>query len=232
MMVLEKFLFPQLEDYDFISNLFAKNQVKAWVNCSRRMYSIYRDIHHDLLGENKLSLHVTGTNWNLGSNAIHMIDLFSFLSGRNDIEYSPQSSTLSSRQDKRAGYETFVGNIHGHTARGDFLELTSWESKSTPFFTITIATPTTICRIDELNNQGPNLQVANQKNNWKWESKSFSVPFQSQLSHVFVANILQNNKCELTNFEESSILHKQILSFLLSIYQHGKKSKSLICPIT
>ena len=40
-LVLEKFLFPRLEEYSEVQSLLDRNNIIAWVNCPRRMFDYY-----------------------------------------------------------------------------------------------------------------------------------------------------------------------------------------------
>ena len=78
-LVLEKALFQRLKDYDEVAELLACKGIKAWVNCPRRMLSFYADVKKDFDTAMPISFQVSG-NWAMGCNAIHMIDLFHFIS--------------------------------------------------------------------------------------------------------------------------------------------------------
>ena len=79
MLILEKFLFPKMSDYDNITNLFQSNNVQAWVNCCRRYFACYQKLRNDLANDGPLTFILEGKNWGLCCNSIHQIDIFRLL---------------------------------------------------------------------------------------------------------------------------------------------------------
>ena len=86
--VFEKFLFQTIAEYEAVDVLLQSNGIKGWVNCPRRMYDIYSTLKNLLKNETSFEFQVTGSNWGLGCNSIHYLDLFSFLSGKTAFSIS------------------------------------------------------------------------------------------------------------------------------------------------
>ena len=78
-MIFEKVLFQKDQDFIIISNMLREKNVKAWVNCPRRIYSFYQEIKKKINSKLPVNINVTGSSWDMACNAIHFIDLFSFL---------------------------------------------------------------------------------------------------------------------------------------------------------
>ena len=124
-MILEKFLFPRLSDFDEAQRLIDAAGVKVFVNCGRRRRKFYNRMRELFRGEKKFFMSVSGANWGLGCNAIHMLDLYSFLSDQkifsSDIEYLDADHIDS----KRKGYIEFTGSLRVKSPKGTLL-LTSY----------------------------------------------------------------------------------------------------------
>lgn len=79
--ILEKFLFTGLADYDEAAQLLQINHVNAWVNCPRRLFGFYAEIDSMIDKQKPLVMEYADSNWGLCCNSIHMIDIFMMLSG-------------------------------------------------------------------------------------------------------------------------------------------------------
>ena len=73
--LLEKVLFQRIEDYGAVGTLLDKSGTRAWVNCSQRLWPFFRDLRPKTLGKSSVRIVVRGTQWGLGCNAIHNLDL-------------------------------------------------------------------------------------------------------------------------------------------------------------
>ena len=89
-LILEKVLFQRLGDYDAVEELFRQKGIKAFVNCPRRMYPVYVSLKETLCDAKEMEIAVSGSDWGLGSNAIHMLDLIAYLAGSEAPELSCQ----------------------------------------------------------------------------------------------------------------------------------------------
>ena len=69
--ILEKVLFQKELEYSKCEALLKEKNVISWVNCPRRIMPIYEDLKNDI-SEDLREVKVTGTNWGLISNTIHL----------------------------------------------------------------------------------------------------------------------------------------------------------------
>ncbi len=221
--IFEKFLFPTLAEYDVIDKLLAKNNIKAWVNCPRRMYDVYKSIKQIIKGPIHLS--VSGTDWGLACNSVHFLDLFAMLAGHmpTDIKSVITSDVMDS---KRHGYIEFTGVLTGYAETGDSFSISSLSGGNQP-----------VC-----------IYITDQEHTWLiQESKrslltisqndevvsAFDTPYQSQLTALAANMILKNGNCDLPLYNESEILHKLILSVFLADYNRLTNNiNNKLCPIT
>ena len=75
-MVLEKFLFTRMSEYEEIKQLIDEKGVKTWVNCPRRMWDGYSLISQYIDSTKPVSFDYEDTDWGLCCNTVHYIDIF------------------------------------------------------------------------------------------------------------------------------------------------------------
>ncbi|MBN38054.1 MAG: hypothetical protein CMI29_06255 [Opitutae bacterium] len=228
-LILEKFLFQRIEDYKIIAGLLERKNVAAFVNCPRRLYPFYQGLKQTLKSENgPVEFHFSGTNWGLACNGVHRIDLFAFLTGNShfNIDVSDLENTIV--KSKRSGYMEFNGRIEASTEAGDKMIVSSFSAGNAPNLQI-INTPSRRYVISEKQRF---MFVSESLNNWEWVRKDFDMPFQSQLSNVFVKQLLTIGKCQLTSYEESSRHHQEALKGMLDHMSRLGNEKIELCPIT
>jgi predicted dehydrogenase len=224
-MLIEKFLFPSIEEYTIVEKEFNERKIKVWVNCPLRLLTAYKELKKELSPGEKIIFNVSGSDWGIGCNAIHYIDLFAFFTGETDIIFDEMSGLYSKiYESKRNGYVEFAGVITGKTNNGSIITLTSSLSSSIPVL-ITIQSKNKTIVIKE--DQDRMLIISE----FSIEEKKIGMKFQSQLTGNIIEQIF-NNSCELTCFHESKKLHCLFLEPLLSFYNSKLKLNSKKCPIT
>lgn len=227
-LILEKILFQTEHEYGKIGQLIQKHNVKTWVNCPRRMWPVYREMREKNLIYNRiLEMNVAGSNWGLATSTIHMIDLLAFLTGVDDYNISHDYLDHNVLASKRKGFVEFTGSLKGVFKDGPFFSISSYKNGNVPPI-IELISEGQIFVIGELCGRG---LVFRRDGQWIPEEFLFGTPFQSQLSHLFIKQIIETGSCDLTSFEESAKLHKPMLecfmSFLKSIGKEVEK-----CPVT
>ncbi len=226
-LVLEKFLFPQIEDYNVIAKILSSKKINAWVNCPRRMFDFYKNIKSEMKDSSVISF--TGGLWGLGCNGIHMLDLIAFLTDEDDFILNPDLLNDKLLESKRNGYIEFAGKIIGYTkSKRHTFTLASNAMVDEPF-TISIITGGNTHVIFE----AAKKQVSFYPNSSQTiKERSLNVPFQSQLTNLVVEQLLNLGTCELTTYTESSKLHLQYLEMLLAFMQKQSGVKTEKCMIT
>ncbi|MGB2870889.1 Gfo/Idh/MocA family oxidoreductase [Psychrobacillus psychrotolerans] len=199
-LLLEKFLFPIIEEYKEALNLIEEKQVKVYVNCARRMWTSYQDFKNKLIPNSKIQLKVTGSNWNLASNAIHFLDLFFYLT--NDETMIIDTSKLDNEliKNKRKGYIELSGTLTGHTKSGNYFSLTSIVSDSV-----------TSEVIIESGKQRYIIKEGLQEIQTNNISEKFVMFHQSELTHIVFEQLLETGECSLVPFERSIQDHLLLL---------------------
>lgn len=220
-MVLEKFLFPRLSDYDEIKVLLEEKNVSAFVNCPRRMFESYNLIK-SLIDTNKpITYFYEEKDWGLCCNSIHYIDIFMMLTGSNSYYLNLDDIETQIVESKRKGYVEFYGREIVTTSKGDKLIL-SCPSDYEGEPKISIDNGTTHI---EMNESTGDVFINGEK-------KTTTVQYQSSLSGKVVDSLLETGKCSLTQYAESAEYHKIFLNKVAPFINNITGSDSDSCPIT
>jgi len=220
-LVLEKVLFQNRDDYPAVLQMLAQRQVKVWVNCVRRMWTVYQELRYKLDGDRQLLLEVCGSAWGLGSNTVHFLDLFAFLSGSNELELPAGALSVKLLASKRPGFAELAGHLVGRSP-GGYLSLTSFESGTVPLVVQVVSR-----RLRALVHESEGfVAIAEEASEWRWSEQKFEVPYVSSLTHLVVEQLMARGDCELTPVERSAQHHLAFLAPLTATLNEDR------CPIT
>jgi hypothetical protein len=227
-LVLEKVLFSESCDYEIVDKLLKDKNIKCWVNCPRRMFPVYQELKEHLKG--KLNMVVEANNFGLGCNGIHMVDLFAYLTGENEIIISNEFLDEEILESKRKGYIEFSGTITGTTKRRDLFQLTSY-STGTSMATLMLSDFQHRFIIKE--NDEIILEHATISDNGTiWEVKTFKMPYQSELTNMVLNDLIRTGNCGLTLFQDSIKHHLSLINQFLAFMQKNGVNKPTQCLIT
>lgn len=220
-LVLEKVLFPVLAEYDEISNLLKEKQIRCWVNCPRRMYGMYKQIKETIDLSYPIYMTNADENWGLCCNAIHMIDLFLYLT--EETSYSVETGYLNKtiEDSKRGGYIEMTGTLKVKTPKGNELTLIS-ENNFTGEKNFLIENGDNLYTVSE----GEGFWLHNKK-------YEYAMPYQSQLTGLLADELLKTGGCSLSPFDLSVAYHKPFIKAMLQKYNEltGSENNKLL-PIT
>jgi hypothetical protein len=228
-LLLEKFLFPSLQQFDDAAKLFKTTPTKVYVNCGRRIVAFYQQIKLLFEPANVIHFKVEGTNIGIGCNGVHFLDWFSYM-------IQDKQLTLSSRLDheilpsKRAGYMEFTGEIFGNTDHRDQFSLISYPKNygSSPTM-IMISSDQVKCMINESKCEAWVMQASK---DWKLEHYTYRIPFQSEMTNGLVEQLIRNEPVCLPSYEISMNLHKQLLNQFLGHLQAVQGKEVETCLVT
>lgn len=220
-LILEKFLFPKMNDYDDISELFQKNKVQAWVNCCRRYFTCYQTIRETLINDGPITFKLEGKNWGLCCNSIHQIDIFAFICGAKHISFECSNIDDKLYESKRKGYIEMTGTIKGIADNGSSISLSSYAEYDGPNKLI-------------IHSQRHNIEIYEGSNKMIIDGKEnlMDIKYQSDLTGKYIEDLLFTNSLPLTSYEESAMLHQQILPHFINIYNNITGTQNDLCPIT
>jgi hypothetical protein len=226
--ILEKILFQKKEDYWFTEKLLKKNNVKAWVNCPRRMWPLYRELGGQFDGVGNIDMLVSGDKIGLGCNGIHYLDLFCFMTRDKEVVLDAEGLSNEIIPSKRDGCIEFTGMLQGLSRSGHRFGIVEYRGSNMSIM-VQINSQKMRCLIDETNGCA---WISAAGKSGIWEKHDFSPIFQSKLTHLALEQLIRNGDCELTGFNESMLLHLSFLSSLQGHLQKVYKRELDLCPIT
>jgi len=206
--ILEKVLFQTDADFHRAENLLAGFGTTAWVNCGRRLYPIYQHIRGELARRSEpMLLNVTGSNLRLGTNLIHLVDLFAYLTGSVEMTVDAAGIVDPPRPGKRAGCIEFDGLVQMRTPRGD---VACVQSLGAPGLSrhATVRCGDATWLLDEMSGALAVQEVG------VFHFESVAIPLQSEMSHRFVEQLVLQSTTRLTPFSDSVALHRQMFAGL------------------
>ena len=206
-LVLEKVLFPSLDDYDNVARLLKDKGVRCWVNCPRRMFGLYKQIKETIDITRTVYMTKADEDWGLCCNAIHMIDIFLYLT--EETTYSIETRFLNDEveESKRGGYIEMTGKLKVTTPKGNELTLISEKDfEGEKAFMI--------------QNNHDMYVISEGGGKWSLNGNTYyySMPYQSQLSGLLADEILVTGGCSLTPYELSASYHKPFIEAMLAKY--------------
>ena len=210
------------------AQLLSQAGATAWVNCPRRMWPAYKSLREKLAGRTVVRIDVSGTEWDIGCNAVHFIDLLAFLTDANQLVVD-EVKFGDVRPAKRGGMLHIEGVVIGHLMYGT--NAAQFTVASTPQH----RGPQTI-RVElldgtyEIVEGAAAMTIAAPGQNLA----THEIPFQSQLTAFAVKDILSTGRCALALYGESRALHETLIkALLIALERVGKvASGSESCPIT
>jgi predicted dehydrogenase len=225
--ILEKILFDKHSDYRAIEDLFSGSKIKGWVNLPRRVSPTYKNIKEELNGR-AISLRGTGSQWGLACNAVHILDLISYLTGDSDYTIGVHGLDKEISLSKRKGFLEVNGTLCANFKNGSYCELSSHVSGKAPFL-MEIFNENARYIIRESEGK---YWTSGAKNGWRWEEISFKNPLVSETTTVAVEDILANGSCSLTPYKESAKIHISLLEPLRNFLNKNSGKKYEYYPFT
>jgi hypothetical protein len=228
--ILEKVLFQEVEAYGRFENVISKYLTNIYVNHPRRLTPAYNDIAKNIEsvgGRGFFS--VVGESWDLGCNALHMIDLFSFLSKSSLRSINTEGIDSAIVQSKRLGFLEFTGCITGLLENNDSFSITSLPGERGPL-TIQVATNGNRWFIQEGGTK--TILHLGADSNYSLRQSLFFQDVQSSLTTNVISSLLDNGVCGLPSYYEAAKAHKVFIGALLNKYNSLSNLNEVKCPIT
>lgn len=228
-MILEKVLFPCIEDYDIVGKLLQKKKVKTWVNCTRRLQPSYEKVREFFKDEKNITYRCSGGSWGLACNTVHQIDAMCYFTGGDEgLVVSSEGLYPKYIESKRSGYIEFFGTLEGKTDYCQYFAISAEENAPAETMMI-IQSEHKICVIKEAELK---IQYASVFENWKWKEWDMIPLYQSQITAPLFEEILRSGNCKLPDYETAA---KEHIPFINAINKYlyrvtGKEYES--CPIT
>ena len=208
--IFEKFIY--FEKYQFYKTIKILNQlkIKAWVNCLRREVEIFKKIKSQI--KNEFKIFYGSSDWGLGCNSIHFLDLFAFFSKIKKIKCYSQNLNNKIYISKRKGYCEFKGSLMFNDGKSSLILEDNFKYKKKLFFIKTDEKKFSFNKSENV------LTIKNLKTNSIKKYKS-EKPYVSLLSYKIINKLLKNKKIELSSFQETVDHHKLLINLF---HRHTK----------
>lgn len=219
-LILEKVLFTHLNDFEAFNKVLEKSETKAFVNCNLRLTEFYKSLKNRLEDQVIKKIYVSGNSWGLGCNAIHFLDVASFLNGDAAISFK-DCKIEKVLEAKREGYKEFIGKMVANCGDAE-LELTCGEGD----FQLEIM----------IESESQNYHFKDTPDGYVIESsdpkfgKSFTqkLPYQSQMTFGVLSDLFLNGSCGLSKYDLSAIMHQGMLKSFIN----GLGGDKELCKVT
>lgn len=233
-LILEKVLFQSVDDFDRIDNLIYQKRITGvWVNHPRRLYPGYRELKKvlDQRGIRSSISIVSASNWGLGCNALHFIDLFSYLwnSPLRSLSFSLIHDKLI--ESKRPGFVEFTGQIIGSLENDVQFLLNSFTGEKSPFNITFIGSNFRMLFTENGRDEDQLSLMPDIGPLESWIGHVKSLP-QSDLTGQVLEDLIFKGTCQLTDYHISSKMHRSFVEGLLEKYNSITGSNAIQCPIT
>jgi hypothetical protein len=220
-LVLEKFLFTRICDYDEIGTLLKEKGVKCWVNCARRMDECYIKIR-DLMDQDKpVSMEYCGQNWGMCCNSVHFIDIWMYMAGNSPFEVDMTEVEPHILESKRICYIELMGKETFKSVDGDQLTLVcsdKYEEKS----------------VVKITNGVKEIIVDEAKGEWYYNGETHQdrLYYQSEMTGMLADEIFNTGDCHLVAYDNSADYHKPYLLAVMNFVNKLQGTMNDSCPIT
>lgn len=219
-LVLEKFLFPAVDDYAAVAALLAGASVSTWVNTPRRRWALYQELRAKLAGT-AFHLRVEGESFGLACNAIHFVDAFAYVARADvvDVEFVGVGDVVDA---KRAGYVEMFGALRARAGNATLEVACAPAVAGAPArLSVGAVVDGVDAAIDERAGVCEALGV-----------RTSAPAFQSKDTGALVNALLAGEPCGLPTLQESTALHVPLLEGFLRHYRAVREEGAQLCPIT
>jgi len=223
--LIEKPVCQSKKEYENLLNQMKLFKATGWVNTNRRYFESYKKIKHELRNSKFININVISKASGLGTNAIHFLDLFSWLIGDSKIKLNGEFLIPKIFPNKRGKeFKEFYGTIVGYGKNNSSITLTFLPSNIESIF-VTISTDSANYVIDELNHNAIKMEKINKKFHFSYEHAS-------QLTTKIAKDILEKNTSFLPELNKSYIHHTELFRIFNSHIKKQLKRQVSLCPIT
>lgn len=218
--ILEKVLAQSAQGLDELLSYIGKDAL-AWVNTPRRIIPWHKIIKDRLKSNSPLQMHITGGAWHLACNAVHFLDLLAWWSGESLLEVSTDLLEGGWFGSKRAGNWEIYGTLEARFSGGSTMKMTAGLGK--PVYIINVIDGDRTWHIDE------EKGTANSSDGIEIPGR---LPFQSEMTHALVEEIIETGHCQLPSIEASVEIHRILIDAMLEHWKQNVDASATFIPIT
>ncbi len=226
--ILEKVLFQRKNQYIEIDTFLKESSIPTWISCWMRTTDLFKKIKSALNLNDPVQMRVDGPRWGMGTTSIHFMDLLSFFTKCNDFKFAEVHLEDKVPDSKREGFKEFMGRLKGENSRGDSLELICQDEENGPI------------TIDIQNGLEKFTLVTNFVDHFNFKSSNelagrmgrIFLPYQSEMTHLWVNDILEKGSCDLPTYANSMNLHLELIRVFTEHLEKITGKEIDACPIT
>jgi len=197
--ILEKFLFTRLNEYDRTKHMLNKKNITCYVSTWMHIPFGFQVIGQSFLASNDKNLKIYGDGFGIGCNSVHFISLFDFIIQKGTLNLL-DANISQFRKSKRDGYFDIDGSIlvekDGYT-----LEIISRNKPASGIISFDSATVSAEFELGSVTFFDNSRRV----------EKKISVPTLSEIMYTEIHSLIENGISNLTKFDRS--LNHHILIF-------------------
>lgn len=224
--ILEKVLFQDLKHYSDVFQIENLNFDKVWVNFAQRLWPFFIDLKTQFFDDANLEINISGSNWGLGCNSVHNVDLADFLWSRPSKTYATLDKKVL--PSKRPQFVEFSGEVVTQVDGGGRITQVCYAGGEAPFV-ISVAHPT-FKRIWDVSNGI--LFSSSAATGWKFEQSELMPSYQSNLTTRVVESIFTSGDCGLPKLRDACLTHISTLEALLLSSKNNGNDFGTSCPVT
>lgn len=224
--LLEKVMFQDLDQYPQAIALDSGSRSRTIVNLVKRSWPFFKQLKRDTVDMSQLSISFTGSNWGLGCNSVHHVDLVEYIWGKPGTTTAKLDGEL--RQSKRANCHEFTGTITTFVPGGGHVIQTSYPDGQAPFV-ITAQTPAFIWIWNVTHGV---LHRAELDSGWDFVRSEMFAPNQSMLTADVIDDVIAGRSLDLPDLTTASASHLSTLSAILDNCGAHGHDFGRICPVT
>lgn len=220
--LFEKVLFNKIYQYQNINLLLYKKKIKAWVNCNYQAQNYFINLKKKIKKTDNLNMKVIGGKWNIGTSAIHFIDLFCFLSNSeiNRLILRPINNKIY--KSKRSKYYEFNAQIIAFNKKNQTLLIENNRSNLKPLI-INLFLNNHLISINNNSKLIHDYKINSNKININIDK--FFTKLQSFSTGEIAEEILLKNRSSLPTFNSSFLNHVHLLKAINKEFKNTK----LVC---
>jgi predicted dehydrogenase len=225
-LVLEKVLFQRTADLDRIGRLLADAGVPTWVNLPRRYAAAWDDLAARAEGASWALLSVSGGDWGLACNAVHLLDMVQRLGGTPEVTVDGSLLDPGVVPAKRSGYYEVQGTLGARA--GAVRALLTSAPVAGLARQVTLETDAGRWHLETAD--GAEVVVTT-SGEGPVRREHPPMPMQSRLSGQVATEILTTGTCRLPDYRTSARAHRALLPVLLDHFPPELIEEDR-CPIT
>jgi hypothetical protein len=219
--IFEKIITNNLENFkSLVQNLTIAQQRRSYVNCPRRLWPGYQLLKKKISINKKTKMVVSGYNWNMSSNLIHVLDIFCYLTNTKKIkilELKPEKYFILKNYELK-----YFGKLILKTPKGT-LEIEDKFSSDSNLKTFNILLENQKNSFHIIENKKRLLTLHNNKNK---NNYYFGTLNQSAMTANISNHIINGRKIKLSTLSESKIHHKIVFEIFKKILSYFKIKKN------